>query len=207
MYCVLTKVGNTYDLPVVFVGTKVVEFICKRDHLAYQKNIVNLWTKEALKDVGIVRFEEPKMPVGQMTQGGKVDSLEGFVVTRKAVWVEDPDYVAPDPLVDAKKYKVADIKVEANRRILAIVPEWKQRNLTAQAAQFAKQVADGIPLTVEQQAMWDAGVAIWTEVAAIRTKSDELEASVDPMDLETVQTFDVTDDATWEPVVVPEEPV
>lgn len=80
------------------------------------------------------------------------------------------------------------VKAEANRRILKIVPEWKQRNLLAQAAQLnRKPVADW---TAEEQAAVDAGDAIWAQVQAIRAKSDEIEA-MDPI------PADVTDSALW----------
>lgn len=70
------------------------------------------------------------------------------------------------------------VKAEAGRRIIAICPEWKQRNLTAQAAQLAKKGEAN--WTPEEQAAWDAGEALWNEIAAIRVKSDLLEA-MDPI--------------------------
>jgi len=66
------------------------------------------------------------------------------------------------------------VKAEAGRRIIAICPEWKQRNLTAQAAQLAKKGEAN--WTPEEQAAWDAGEALWNQIAAIRAKSDLLEA-------------------------------
>lgn len=75
--------------------------------------------------------------------------------------------VFPSPTVDM-------VKQEASRRILAICPEWKQRNLTAQAAQLAKKGEAN--WTPEEQAAWGAGEALWNQIAAIRAKSDVLEA-------------------------------
>ena len=66
------------------------------------------------------------------------------------------------------------VKAEAGRRIIAICPEWKQRNLTAQAVQLAKKGEAN--WTPEEQAAWDAGEALWNQIAAIRAKSDLLEA-------------------------------
>lgn len=66
------------------------------------------------------------------------------------------------------------VKNEAYRRIVAIVPEWKQRNLTAQAAQLAEKGRAN--WTAEELAAWNAGQVIWDQVAAIRAKSDALEA-------------------------------
>lgn len=83
---------------------------------------------------------------------------------------------------------VEQVKAEANRRILEIVPEWKQRNLLAQAAQLnRKPVADW---TAEEQAAVDAGDAVWAQVQAIRAKSDEIEA-MNPI------PFNLADDSLW----------
>jgi hypothetical protein len=66
------------------------------------------------------------------------------------------------------------VKNEAYRRIVVIVPEWKQRNLTAQAAQLAEKGRAN--WTAEELAAWNSGQVIWDQVAAIRAKSDALEA-------------------------------
>lgn len=80
------------------------------------------------------------------------------------------------------------IKQEAQRRIYNILPEWKQRNLTARAAELAlKGVAN---LTLEEQAEVDAGQALWDQIKTIRTRSDELEAQ-DPIPV------DYKDDKYW----------
>lgn len=84
--------------------------------------------------------------------------------------------------------KCEAIKAEAERRILAILPEWKQRNLTAQAAILAEKGRDN--WTDAELIAWTAGEALWAQVAAIRAASDALEA-MDPI------PDDVTDDAHW----------
>ncbi len=73
------------------------------------------------------------------------------------------------------------VKAEAYRRIIAICPEWKQRNLTAQAAQLAKKGEAN--WTPEEAAAWAAGEAIWNQIAAIRAASDVLEA-MDPIPMD-----------------------
>lgn len=70
------------------------------------------------------------------------------------------------------------VKAEAYRRIIAICPEWKQRNLTAQAAQLAKKGETN--WTPEEAAAWAAGEAIWNQIAAIRAASGVIEA-MDPI--------------------------
>ena len=70
------------------------------------------------------------------------------------------------------------VKAEAGRRIIAICPEWKQRNLTAQAAQLAKKGEAN--WTPEEADAWAAGEAIWDEIVAVRAASDRIEA-MDPI--------------------------
>lgn len=82
----------------------------------------------------------------------------------------------------------ADIKAEAQRRIVAIVPEWKQRNLTAQASILAEKGRAN--WTADELAAWTAGAAIWAQVLTIRTKSNEIEA-MDP------RPHDYTSDEYW----------
>lgn len=72
----------------------------------------------------------------------------------------------------------AGIKAEAYRRIIAICPEWKQRNLVAQASILAEKGRAN--WTPEEAAAWAAGEAIWEQIAAIREASDQLEA-MDPL--------------------------
>lgn len=82
----------------------------------------------------------------------------------------------------------AAIKAEASRRILAIAPEWRQRNALARALQLQERLNAGWPLTAEEQAEREALHALWAAVNAIRTRSDELEQTLPD---------DYTDDAQW----------
>ncbi len=75
----------------------------------------------------------------------------------------------------------SDVKAEAMRRILALAPAWKQRNLLAQAAILAKKGEAN--WTPGEAAAWAAGEALWTQVAAIRAASDVIE-SLDPIPLD-----------------------
>ena len=67
----------------------------KRDGLSYQANICQVWSQEELKAHNVVRFEEPSVPIGKLEDGDKADTVDEFIVTRKANWVDDPNYVAP----------------------------------------------------------------------------------------------------------------
>jgi len=93
-------------------------------------------------------------------------------------------YVPPEP----DPITADQVKAEAYRRIIAICPEWKQRNLTAQAAILAEKGRAN--WTAEELAAWDAGEAIWQQIAAVRAASDVLEA-MDPI------PDDYTSDGYW----------
>lgn len=80
-------------------------------------------------------------------------------------------------LADAKTALRQEIKAAAYAKIIAIVPEWKQRNLTAQATQLLKKGAAN--WTQDDQDAWDAGDAVWASVKAVRDASDVGEAAVD----------------------------
>lgn len=79
---------------------------------------------------------------------------------------------------DVDPVTVEMVKAEAHRRIVTICPEWKQRNLTAQATILAEKGRAN--WTAEELAAWNAGEAIWAQIAAIRAASDTIEA-MDPI--------------------------
>ncbi len=84
--------------------------------------------------------------------------------------------IVGDPVdFEASLPTVVDIKAEANARIISLVPEWKQRNLIAQASQLSMKKASGGELTVFENEAWAAGEIIWGQVNSIRAASDELE--------------------------------
>ncbi|MFN3254043.1 hypothetical protein [Roseibium album] len=82
----------------------------------------------------------------------------------------DGTFSRPAPLPVTAK----EVKEEAKRRILEIAPEWKQRNLTARAAELA--IKGTANWNEEEQAEVTAGQAVWDMVKAIRAASDVLEA-------------------------------
>lgn len=113
---------------------------------------VSTFTAEEISDAGYVLAPDP--PDLGLRQSLKWDG---------SIWV-----------VETKPVTAEEIKAEAYRRIIAICPEWRQRNLTAQAAQLAKKGEAN--WTPEEAAAWAAGEALWNQIAAIRAKSDLLEA-------------------------------
>ncbi|WP_306143023.1 hypothetical protein [Roseibium sp. MMSF_3412] len=72
--------------------------------------------------------------------------------------------------------KAADVKAEASRLILAIAPDWKQRNYIARATELVRKVQTDGSLTTDEQNEETAMKALWAKVNAMRAKSDELEA-------------------------------
>jgi hypothetical protein len=87
------------------------------------------------------------------------------------------------------------IKAEAGRRIEALCPDWKQRNLTARAAELA--LAGTANLTDAEVAEIAAGQAVWDAIKAIRAASDQLEAGISAMDTTALAAFRPGDDSHW----------
>ena len=92
---------------------------------------------------------------------------------------------APDTPISS-----GSVKGEAGRRILAICPEWQQRNYIATSLTFTDMIQDGETLTAEQETQRSEIKAIWTTIQGIRTKSDEIEA-MSPI------PADFKDDSYW----------
>ncbi|CAO3447822.1 hypothetical protein [Azospirillum argentinense] len=80
-------------------------------------------------------------------------------------------------LDDVQAEVVAAIKAEAARRILAIAPEWKQRNVTARAAELALQHPGtrGEDLPEPERTEWREGQALWDRIKAVRSASNAAE--------------------------------
>jgi len=76
------------------------------------------------------------------------------------------------------------VKLEAKRRILAVAPDWKQRNAAVDLQ------SDDTDIRAAAQAVIDA-------VNAIRTKSNEIEAALSSMTDKQILNFDARDDAHW----------
>ncbi|MDG1416115.1 MAG: hypothetical protein P8R39_12240 [Alphaproteobacteria bacterium] len=85
---------------------------------------------------------------------------------------------------DAQEKLTPNVKAEAAKRILAIMPEWRQRNV----------IAD---LSSDNADTKAAAVTAWAAVTAIRTKSNEVEASIASMSDEEILNFNASDDAHW----------
>lgn len=76
------------------------------------------------------------------------------------------------------------IKYEAQRRILSVAPDWKQRNAAIDVQ------SDDADVRAAAQAVIDA-------VAAIRTKSNEIEAGLTAKSDADILSFNAADDTHW----------
>lgn len=86
---------------------------------------------------------------------------------------------------------IADVKAEAGRRIEAILPDYKQRNVLAFGIEAIMSYgADPAEWPAELQAVNADMQAKWATIKALRVRSDEIEA-MSPI------PADFRDDAYW----------
>lgn len=119
------------------------------------KYINELGGIQAERDDGMTVYIAPGTPEHQQAEAGQFGQIAAF----------EPPF---------EGIAAQQVKDEAYRRIVAICPEWKQRNLTAQASILAEKGRAN--WTAEELEAWNAGEAIWQSIAAIRAASDQLEA-------------------------------
>ena len=77
------------------------------------------------------------------------------------------------------------IKAECEKRILSIMPEWRQRNV----------IAD---LKSDDADIEAAAAAEWAKVIALRNKSNAIEAGLTSKSDAEILAFDATDDKHWQ---------
>ena len=106
-------------------------------------------------------------------------------------WVADSVADRTAALAEWKDLLIESAKAEANRRILAILPEWKQRNYTARAVE---KVADGEVGDDE----WNAMSAAWTAIKAVRVASDAVEAEIATITEQQAAQYDVAASPLWD---------
>lgn len=95
---------------------------------------------------------------------------------------------------DAVAARLTEVKRETARRITALAPEWKQRNLAIQAA---------------EQGLWYRLVSgrarkqrkerrtLWSRIDAVRAASDRLEAAIADLPTGQLRTLDVAAWSGW----------
>ncbi len=142
MYVLLTKKDDgSFNVPVRWEGRNF-------RHSDLKPLTGYTITKHALLNghlpfFGIFPLHRIGIPVGKKAKGDPVDTFDGTTVSREAPVEDDPDYVAPTPpteeeiakaaadrLAASQDFKIAEVKEEAQKRILAVAPEWKQRNFS-----------------------------------------------------------------------------
>lgn len=103
---------------------------------------------------------------------------------------------APTPALATRQASArAATKAEAQRRILAVIPQWKQANLTARGVELNTKVISGGTLTIAEQAELAAGFALWSKAKAIRTSSDLIELDIAAST--NLDTFDIVNSTRW----------
>lgn len=119
------------------------------------------------------------------------------------VWDPSQDNLRPktaaELLADAQRIKRSETKTEAYRRIVALAPEWRQRNMLAQTSEFLEVLAGGGTLTTEQEATQGAIREVWQAVKQIRAASTAIEDEIDALtDVDAVLAVDVAAHSAWE---------
>lgn len=93
------------------------------------------------------------------------------------------------PLADIRAMRISDIKADAGARILAVLPDWKQRNLTARQSELQAIMAGQIiqpdgsflaarALDTDEKAELVIIKAAWDWVVAVRQASDDFETAI-----------------------------
>ena len=113
---------------------------------------------------------------GWMTNYGFVPDNDAIDVCRKlkkAIAAGVP--VDPEFSIDElEAQRVEAIKAEAQRRIYAIAPAWKQANATARGLELSDKKHSGT-LTLGEQAEEAAIRTMWDSIKAIRAASNDAE--------------------------------
>ena len=142
MYVLLTeKDAGGFDVPVRWQGSDVLAPELKEfTNVTFSKVVVK---NGHLPHFGIFPLNVVHPPVGKRAKGDPVDTFNGTSVSREAAVENDPNYVDPKEPTDEEKAaaaaerltssratKVLEVKAEAQKRILAVAPEWRQRNFS-----------------------------------------------------------------------------
>ena len=116
--------------------------------------------------------EPPDYDPAWQTRSGPVAVADG--AGWRAEWT-----VAGRALEEVQAARLEAVRAEAGRRILAVAPEFRQRNLTARAVEIVMEHgADPADWPGEVQAEVAAGMAVWAAIKAIRAASDVAEAAI-----------------------------
>ena len=93
--------------------------------------------------------------------------------------------------------KIAEVKAEANRRILDRMPDFKQRNYIAFNLEMEKKERKGGTLTTEELAMVTFTEGEWEFAKAIRSASNVIEAEIALLTDVEAGVFDLENHIKW----------
>ena len=121
-------------------------------------------------------------------------------------WIQAGGIVEPEfSTSEIKNLLIEKIKVEAGKRIVSSYPEYRQRNLNGAVSLIQNKELLAIKAgsgnytpTEDEMTSLRAAKTCKDFIDAIRTKSNELEASLDSMTEEQLNAFDPSKDSNWE---------
>ncbi|WOO40370.1 hypothetical protein [Rubellicoccus peritrichatus] len=106
---------------------------------------------------------------------GEIATPQGVELTAKQQRAIAPLVCLGAPKWSTNSEYQAAVKSEAGRRIIELIPEWKQRNLTARMLDLVGKQVAGLTLNGDELDEQLAIRSTWEVVAAIRTISGEIE--------------------------------
>ncbi|MGB0495788.1 MAG: hypothetical protein ACPGJI_05470 [Kangiellaceae bacterium] len=135
----------------------------------------------------------------------KVSEIDNITFKQLSVGVRTESRASTDG--EIKSHLISkltkEIKTQANTRITAIYPEWKQRNHMAEIIDIQNKelvaLKAGTPYTLSADEIATIATAKTTknQAFAIRSKSKQLETSLSSMTSEQLKAFDPTNDLNW----------
>ncbi len=185
MYVLLTKKENgSFDVPVRWRGSNIFSPELKEfTEVTFSKSVIH---NGHLSHFGIFPFSNVPVPTGKRAKGDAVETFNGTSVSKEAPVEDDPDYVAPTPpteeeiakaaadsLAVSQGYKIAEVKSEAQKRILAVAPEWKQRNFSF----LHQQISDKTKADAETSTATAVTTTADASTKAAKDSSDAKDAS------------------------------
>lgn len=130
-------------------------------------------------------FMEINITVGDITlirwiEGHTYEADTGatYYSGAEAPSLEDAGDCLANPRTYSSLATPLEIKAEAQRRILAIAPAWRQSNMIARVLEMVRDNGANVsawPIELQQENA--AYQAVWDRIKAIRAFSDELEAA------------------------------
>lgn len=97
-----------------------------------------------------------------------------------------------------KEQRTQSIKKEASRRILENYPFHTQINMTAESSELQEIRIENGELSPEQQARRQELLNVWDQIKAIRTRSNEIEGSLDSLTAAQVSEFVESEQSHWD---------